>query len=90
VLERGARLRDLQRNTPARIARTGQRQTLAERYCPSIDLQMRAPIILEKTDNELGAVGAAIALERGLPAAIPAANNAAPKFMGLRRFMFAS
>src|SRR5664279_1332497 len=64
VLDRGARLADLQGDAAARIARAGQAEALGQRHRPAIDLQMRALVVLEKSDNELGAVGAAIVLER--------------------------
>ena len=50
----------------ARIARAGQGQPLAKRHRFAVDLHMRALVVLEKSDNELRAVGAAIVLERGL------------------------
>src|SRR5476651_539702 len=64
VRERGARFGDFQRDAAARIARARKCQALGQRHRPSVELQMRAGIVLEKSDNELGLVGAAIALER--------------------------
>src|SRR6202048_206712 len=64
VLDRGARLGDFQRDAAAGIARAGQGQALAQRHRPSIDLQMGTRIVFEKSDDELRAVGAAIAPER--------------------------
>ena len=64
VLDRGARLGDFQRDAAAGIARAGQRKAPAKRHGLSIDLQMRPPVIWEKSDDELRAVGAAIVLER--------------------------
>jgi hypothetical protein len=63
LLKRGACLRDFQRDAAARITRAGQGQALAKRHRPSIDLHMGTFIIFEKSDDELGAVGAAIVLE---------------------------
>ncbi len=64
VLDRGACPSDFQRHAAAGIARAGQGQALAQRHRPSIDLHMGALVVFEKSDNELRAVGAAIAPER--------------------------
>jgi len=60
------RLGDSQRDPAAGIARARQRQPFLKRHRVAIQLQMRAGIILEKSDDELRAIGAAIVLELGL------------------------
>jgi hypothetical protein len=63
VLDRGARTGDFQRDAATRIARPRQGHALAKRHRPAINLQMGALVVFEKSDDELSAVGAAIALE---------------------------
>src|SRR4030081_838937 len=64
VLERGdTGPGDLQGHAASRIARAGKSQTFAQRYRLAIELQMGACIVLEKSDDELRAIGAAIILK---------------------------
>src|ERR1700704_294913 len=66
-LQRGARLLDRQRYASARIARARQPNPLLQRHRLAVHLHMGPLVVLEKSDNELGAVATAIGLEgRGL------------------------
>src|SRR4051812_9751256 len=67
VLERGCpSLGQLERDTAARIARARQRQPLGQRHGPAVQLQMGPRIVLEKPDDKLRPVGAAIVLKARL------------------------
>ena len=52
------------RHAATGITRAGQRQALAKRHRPAIDLQMGTRVVFEESDNELRAIAAAIGLER--------------------------